>query len=151
MKENCEIIVERIELGYDERFVVRRSDKSKKIYLPDPEKMLAVYIISAKNESDSHEDMAEAFVETNKDISENLYAEYEAFKKKEHNNSFKDFLTWKYSALTVAGKGALEEPEMVCADDDTKVIKKIIKEYLLLGYKMKAPKSAMLGGNYGRG
>ena len=149
MNKNCEINIEKLTLGYDDKFVVRRSDKSKKIYIPDPKSIFSVYVLSAQNEEDSHEDMAETFVMKNKEISNSLFEEYEAFKKKEENNSFKDFLTWKYSALTVAGRGSLEEPEMVCADDDTRIIKKIINEYLLLGYKMKEPKSTLLSGQYG--
>lgn len=149
MENLCEINVEKVKVGYDDRFVVLRSDKSKKIYIPDPESILSVYVLSAKKVEDSHEDMAETFVKTSKVLGDNLLSEYEKFKAKEHNNSFKDFLTWCYSSLTVAGKGASEEAEMVCADE-TKITKKIINEYLLLGYKMKAPKSSIYsGGSYG--
>ncbi len=150
MREDCRIIIEKLKLDCDKRFILRKSDKSKKIYIPDPNEVDSVYIISAEKEEDSHEDMAEIFVKTDSELSDNLYLEYEKFKKKKSNNSFKDFLTWEYSSLTVAGIGSLKEPEMVCAYDDTKIMKKIINEYLLLGYKAKAPKSQILGGTYGK-
>lgn len=122
------IFLKNITLSPDDFFDTADYSRSCKLFIP----VTASDVLLVASDCYNHEVIAEQYVQGDAKLKE----EYEAFKLREHRNSYKDFFVLCYDAIAVNDKPDRRIKTVVFGETNNRAMKKILSAYSGRNYKL---------------